>query len=334
MSQHSQRTQEGPGSGHIVGMAAATAVSSLATGFVTGGPQWDARKVVATLLGMALAGFLLAKTLGLMAERAVIHERVNRIAQDWRELDIQNEVLIVRERELAIREREQALRERVAEQAAGEVQDWMAQAEQPEPPLVDEPRYEAREEGPRVHPRPSAEEVRNWVADPDPTREGWIAGEVDQAVTGYLNEELDPAGYPRQDHVVHDPGLGSPLPYLTRPEPRQFDYRADAEPRRTPEPWNAFEPAGPRRAALASMAVPLASRDPDGYVDPGPYSTFVPPVPVSPGRTTGGYELDCDGTCGDSGCPAYVDRVDRGEVPTEVIRRYDADATEVISRVR
>ena len=309
MSQHSQRTQQGPSGGQVVAGAVAIALSAAASVYVVSGPGLDPRKAVAVVLGGVLTGLLTVHVMGLVAERAVVADRAERAAERERMIEDYEREIVARERELDTRERELALGRQ--ETRPG-----------PEPYVVPEPvappRWEAPEP-PRVD--------QGWMdAGRPPPNDG--ISPVDANVTRYLNEELDP-GLSRNTLSSYVTGAAG----WRAPEPRRFDYQEhelDEEPRRTPEPWNAFEPVPPSRAALGSVAVPLPPREPDGYVDPGPYSSF---VPVSPGRTTGGYEIDCDGSCGDLGCPAYVDRAGAA---TEVMARVDADpdATEVIQRVR
>ena len=106
--------------------------------------------------------------------------------------------------------------------------------------------------------------------------------------------------------MVHppEPSLDQTRSWLARPvdgppyDEMPLEYQADPA-----RPWNAFEPRPPSRPALGQVAMPLPPRD--GYVDPGPYSSY---VPVSPGRA------DPDAT--------------------EVMARVDEDRTEVIERVR
>jgi hypothetical protein len=301
MSQHSQTTQQGPSTGQVVIGAASIALSAAASVYLVSGPGLDPRKAVAVILGGVLTGLLTVHVMGMVADRAVIADRAARAAERERVVTEYEREIVAREHDLDTRERALALE---------------------------------REESRRTEPGPTPEQVQA----------------VDADLTRYLNEELDPAGYPREEPprvdqgpvVYPEPSLDQTRSWVTGaagwrpPEPplepqgpgyadRQepLEYRADPA-----RPWNAFEPSPPRRAALGSVAMPLPPRD--TYVDPGPYSTY---VPVSPGR-----QIDCDGSCGDPGCPAYADRLDR---PTEVmgpVREYDAApgeaVTEVIGRVR
>jgi hypothetical protein len=258
MSQHSQRTQQGPSGGQVVAGAVAIALSAAGCVYVVSGPGMDPRKAVAVILGGVLTGVLTVHVMGLVAERAVIADRVERAADRFaRELEIQDQVLAARERDLAARERDLIARQ----------SEW-GQNQRPEPqPRYEEPqgpRYEEPlvDEGSVIYPERSPEETRSWLRDPE-----------EAAV-----------------------------------------YGQDPE-----RPWNAFEPMEPHRAALDQVAMPLPPRD--GYVDPGPYSSY---VPVSPGRA------DPDATE-----LRYEDR------PTEVMPRVDATElryedrpTEVIERVR
>lgn len=253
MSQHSQRTQAGPTGASVATGALLVAVSAVLTGYVTSGPGWDIRKVVATVLGVALTGMLLIRVLGLSAERAVAQDRM------------------AREEERAEREHAEDARyqrmvaERVRHEARvdDELQGWVDQrhaqdhAEPPEEPDPSAGPDYPSEEGPVVYPEPSPAALARWAT----------AGQADAA--RYVDEGMDPQP-----------------PYLAR------------------------------------APMPLPPRQPDGYVDPGPYSSWVPPaaapyVPVSPGRPGSGWHGD----------------------QTEVISRVrDEDdrsaATEVISRVR
>ena len=148
----------------------------------------------------------------------------------------------------------------------------------------------------------AAERERRETSETHAELNAWqnaTAALLDAYLTG---RAVDFGGEPVPGYVRTRLADAVPVAPPTYPEPHP---EPPYEPARTPGSWNAFEPASARRAALERVPMPLPPRD--GYVDPGPYSSF---VPVSPGRTTGGYELDCDGRCGDEGCPAYVDRRD------------------------
>lgn len=81
MSQHSQRTQDGPTTRSIVIGALMVAGSMAGTLYVIGGPGINDRELVASLMGAALIGFTVAHTMGLMVERAVVRDRAERAAE-------------------------------------------------------------------------------------------------------------------------------------------------------------------------------------------------------------------------------------------------------------
>ena len=82
MSQHSQRTQAGPGVTSIAVAAALTIASLFATGYVSmTWPEYDGPAVVAIALGLTLTGMLAYRVLGLALDRVVAQDRVRREAE-------------------------------------------------------------------------------------------------------------------------------------------------------------------------------------------------------------------------------------------------------------
>ena len=109
MSQHSQRTQQGPSGGQVVAGAVAIALSAAASVYVVSGPGLDPRKAVAVVLGGVLTGLLTVHVMGLVAERAVVADRAERAAERERMIEDYEREIVARERELDTRERELAL---------------------------------------------------------------------------------------------------------------------------------------------------------------------------------------------------------------------------------
>jgi hypothetical protein len=190
-------------------------LSALATGYVTSGP-WDARQIVATVLGVGLTALLLTRVFSLMVERAVIADR-------------------------AEREAERVTRAERAERESGHFR-----------------------------------ELEAW--------QNAAAGLLDAYLTG---RAVNFGGEPVPDYVRTRLADLAPPP-VSQPEPPVDEGPVVYPPR-------------------------------DGYVDPGPYSSFVPVAPVSPGR----YDPDATEVMG---------RVDLDA--TQIMGRVDPDATEVIDRVR
>lgn len=254
MSQHSQRTQFGPTTASIVTGWVMVAVSALATGYANTRPGFHPHDLVGVALGVGLTALLGVRLAGLVAERAVVRDRAERAAE---------RDLTERAAELAAERRRERERERQRDEIAAqrdEDQRWLALG-RPEPaePIDAHGRTwtQAWDTYQMNHPEVAAswpkqngrwpncfcqacdpEPVDRRDAEPDETRV-WLAetgpgdqDPVDQAVTGYLDEEMDPAG--------------------------------------CPPPFNAFDPPTSRRnVERHQVAVPLPARVP---VSPGrPY---------------------------------------------------------------
>lgn len=245
--------------------------SMAGTLYVIGGPGINGRELVASLMGAALIGFTVAHTMSLMVERAVVRDRAERAAE--RE-----------QRERTERARIEAELETLrAERAV--MPDRYADAPPLAPPMYPEERYEE----PRYEDRPEPEPVdaygRTWS-------QAWEAYHANHpgVVASWAQQngrwpncpgpECNPG---RAPEVIHDPGPGSPLPYLVDQGVTQYldeeldplGYQADPE-----RPWRAFEPRHEDRMAEPSepgrVAVPLPPRE----------------VPVSPGRGWHGNETE------------------------------------------
>jgi hypothetical protein len=301
-------------------MGALTGAAALATGFLTGGPL-DAYNVIGVVLGVLGTALLVAQTLSLMTERAVVRDRAERAAERERReaSEVHAELNAWQNATAALLDA--YLTGRRVDFQGEPVPDYVRQRLEA---AFDAPPEPPEDQGPVVYPSPEPETTRAWLRDPEaaavyvdrppvappvyPELDP-VAREVDQAVTHYLDEELDPHGYEADPARPWSPATERAAAVLDRVVAENtggYPVAPAAPPVRTGTSWNAFEPVNARRPELESLAMPLAPRG--EYVDPGPYATYVPPVPVSPGH----WDPDA----------------------TEVIGRTDPDATEVIDRVR
>lgn len=170
MSQHSQRTQFGPSRASVATTGVLVGLSALATGYVTSGP-WDARQIVATVLGVGLTTLLLARVFSLMAERAVIADRAEREAERA-EREYRTGLEDGKVRELEAWQNAAAglldayLTGRAVDFGGEPVPDYVRTrladlapppVSQPEPPV---------DEGPVVYPpQPDVDQTRTWLAE-------------------------------------------------------------------------------------------------------------------------------------------------------------------------
>jgi hypothetical protein len=256
VSQHSQRTQDGPTTLSIVTGALMVAGSMAGTLYVIGGPGITGRELVSSLMGAALIGFTVAFTMNRMVERAVVRDRAERAAERA-------------ERERRERDRIEAELEAIrarAEHDAPEPDRYVDRAPLA-PPMHPEPeRYEPEPEPVDAYGRTRDQawqdyyanhpEVRaSWAqqngrwpncpgpeCDPGRDRQGWTYDEQRQGWVTSPEMVATGAGQPPETWVEPDEPLG---------------YQADPE-----RPWRAFDPGDTR------VSVPLPPRD----------------VPVSPGR--------------------------------------------------
>lgn len=160
MSQHSQRVQRGPSRWTVAANAAVTALSTAGTAYTLLAPGLAVKDVVGFLLGLCLTVVMSVALLGLVAERALAAARIEReaIDQAFRQARMEQ---VRRERE----ERELMVRQ------AGLTEPDTSGPIPMTPPMYADDRW-----------------------DPSLTEPMRV---VDDAVTGYPNEEVDPDGYPR-----------------------------------------------------------------------------------------------------------------------------------------
>lgn len=160
MSQHSQRVQRGPSRWTVAANAVVVVLSTAGTAYTLLAPGLAAQDVVGFLLGLCLTVVMSVALLGLVAERALAAARIEReaIDQAFRQARMDQ----------ARREREE--REMLVSQAGLTEPDTSGPIPMTPPMYADD----------------------RW--DPSLTEPMRV---VDDAVTGYLNEEVGPDGYPR-----------------------------------------------------------------------------------------------------------------------------------------
>jgi hypothetical protein len=228
VSQHSQRTQFGPSRGQVVVVGLSTAASAAGTAYVFTMPGLSVRELVACLMGATLAGLLAMHTLSLAADRAVARDRAERAAKRERRETSQTHAELNAWQNAAAGLLDAYLTGRAVNFGGEVVPDYVRARladlpVEPEPvptsPAYAEPRYgDHAPLAPPMYPDRSLD-----LTEPIPAvREPRYEDPVDQGVTRYLDEELDPLG-----------------------------YQADPE-----RPWRAFEPRHEDR-----VAVPLPARE-------------------------------------------------------------------------
>lgn len=174
MSQHRKNTRLGPGLISIATGWMLTAMGSAGTGYVISSPGWSGREVVAALLGMSLTGTLVAHSMDLTVSRVVVQNRV----RDIDEMDRANRL------------RQERVRDRY-EQLWSTGQD----------PSLNSPWRTGEDPAPISPPLYPESDVTHLI----PAYRDEMDQVVDQAVTRYLDEEMDPNGYPISPPLYPNP---------------------------------------------------------------------------------------------------------------------------------
>jgi len=232
MSQHSERTQFGPSRASVVVVGLSTAASAAGTAYMFTMPGFSVRELVACLMGATLAGLLAVHVLGMVGERAVVADRAAREAQRERRETISEHAELNAWQNAAAGLLDAYLTGRAVNFGGEPVPDYVRArlADLPGEPVPTSPAYEDRPPlAPPMYP--------------------------DRGL-----DLTEPIPAVREPEVVHDPGPGSPLPYVVRKLRYEEPLGYVAEPRNEDQ----------------RVAVPLPPRE----------------VPVSPGRGWYGDETE------------------------------------------